>query len=66
MMIKVSELLSLMCEGEKVEIVFADWSSNVMDPFEAAEDLDPARLAGRVRCVWRSCYEKIVIEAEVI
>jgi hypothetical protein len=55
-----------MYEGEAVQICFADWSSEVMDPFEAAEALDPCRLAGRVVGLWRSCYEKIVIEAEVI
>lgn len=65
-MIKVSDILALMEEGEAVQIVFHDWSSDVMDPVEAVKVLDPARLSGRVEGLWRSCYDKIVINAEVI
>ena len=64
--VSVRDLLALIYDDDCVEIDFPGFSSGVIRCSLAADVLSPEQLAGRVTGVWRSLYNKIVIEAEVI
>lgn len=63
--ITVRDLLSIIEEDERVCIDLPGKSSGVGFVHEFRRDLNDVFLSARVTCVWRSLYNKIVIEAEV-
>lgn len=61
----VRSLLALIEPNERVEVDFPGFSSGVFQASCGINVLSEKHLSGRVTCVWRSVYDKIVIEAEV-
>ena len=63
--ITVSDLLRIIEDDDRVCIDLPGKSSGVGFVHEFRRDLNAEFLGARVTCVWRSQYNKIVIEAEV-
>lgn len=63
--LSVGSLLRVIEPEERVCVDMVGYSSGVGTSGDFLQLLDPEVLNARVNCVWRSQYNKIVIEAEV-
>ena len=63
--LSVGSLLRVIEPEERVCVDMVGYSSGAGPAGDFLQVLDPEVLNARVNCVWRSQYNKIVIEAEV-